>query len=194
MAGAKALAAFLKRVPREVIVVLDEAYYEFARDKKDYPDSFALLKQYKNLFVTRTFSKAYGLSGLRIGYGVADLPIVNALNKVREPFNVNLLAQRAALAALDDKAHLSRTVKAVKEGRAYLEKEFSRLGFSTVPTATNFMLVNLRQDAQPVYEGLIRQGIIVRPMSAWGLKQFIRVTIGKADENKKLITALKKIV
>ena len=191
---AQAMSDLMKRVPKEVVVVLDEAYYEFACDRKDYPDSLKLLKQHKNILVTRTFSKAYGLSGLRIGYGIADLAIVNTLNKVREPFNVNLLAQRAALAALDDKAHLTKTVRMVKEGRAYLEKEFKRLRLYSVPTATNFMLVNLERDARPVVEDLIRKGIIVRPMSAWGMKEFIRVTIGKVDENRKFTRELKKIM
>ncbi len=189
-----ALERFLKAVPREVLVVLDEAYYEFARGQKNYPDSLKLLKAYPNLIVTRTFSKAYGLSGLRIGYAVAHAPVANALNKVREPFNVNLLAQVAAVAALDDKAHLVRTVRMVDAGRKYLTGEFKKLGVKTVETTTNFVLADLGTDARPVHEKLLRRGVIIRPMGAWGLNTFIRVTIGKPAENKRFIKALREII
>lgn len=188
------LVSFLKEVPREVVVVLDEAYYEFAAPKKDYPDGIRLLSAFPNLLVTRTFSKAYGLAGLRVGYGVADPAIINSLNKVREPFNVNLLAQVAALAALEDTAHLKKSVKAVADGRVYLEKELKRLKVRTVDTVTNFILADLGVDAAPVYEKLLKQGVIVRPMSVWGLKTFIRVTIGKKQENERFIKTLGKIL
>lgn len=191
--SAKKLSAFLKLVPKNVIVVLDEAYYEFAVSRKDYPDTLKLRESYKNLVVTRTFSKAYGLSGLRVGYAIADPSIVCALNKVREPFNVNLLAQVAALAALDDKAHLHKTVEMVDEGRRYLTEEFHKLGFTTVDTATNFILADLKVDAAPVYDKLLRAGVIVRPMGVWGLKTFIRVTIGRSVENRRFISTLKEI-
>ena len=191
--GARKLETFLKAVPREVVVVLDEAYYEFAAVQKDYPESLALLKEYPNLFVTRTFSKAYGLSRLRIGFGVAAAPIIRALNKVREPFNVNRLAQEAAVAALDDRGHLRRTLKLVAQGRRYLTRELERMGFRCVDTATNFVLVDLRTDARGLYEQLLRKGVIVRPMAAWGLKSFLRITIGKMNENRRFIKALKEI-
>ncbi|HTL71481.1 MAG TPA: histidinol-phosphate transaminase [Candidatus Eisenbacteria bacterium] len=186
------LSAFLKEVPRRVVVVLDEAYYEFAASKPGYPDSLRLLKSHENLVVTRTFSKAYGLSGLRIGYAVARGPVAAALNKVREPFNVNLLAQVAAEAALDDRKHLRRTLRMVEEGRLYLAAEFKKLAIPTVDTATNFILADLRRDAQGVYEALLRKGVIVRAMNAWGMKNFIRVTIGKRAENKRFVEALKE--
>lgn len=186
------LVRFLEEVSGDVIVVLDEAYYEFAKIKKDYPNSLKLLKRFRNLIVTRTFSKAYGLSGLRIGYGIADPAVIAALNKVREPFNVNLLAQSAATAALDDKAHLAKTLKAVREGRDYLLGEFKKLDLFFVDTVTNFVLVDLRRDARDIYEKLLRKGVIVRAMGAWGLKSFIRVTIGKKDENQRFIKALKE--
>lgn len=188
----KALERFLSFVPKSVLVVLDEAYYEFAKDAQGYPDSIKMLKSYPNLLVTRTFSKAYGLSGLRIGYGVMSGLLAETLNKVREPFNVNLLAQEAAIAALDDKAHLKKTISMVKEGRAYLTGELHKLGIDTVDTVTNFILADLKTDAKPVYEALLKKGVIVRPMTAWGLNQFIRVTIGKSSENKRFIDALKK--
>jgi histidinol-phosphate aminotransferase len=190
---AKEVKDFMKSIPREVVVVLDEAYYEFAAAKEDYPDSMSLLKTYPNLIVTRTFSKAYGLSGLRIGYSVSSSDLAATLNKVREPFNVNLLAQVAAEAALDDRAHLKKTLKVVEQGRAYLDKELKGMGVRTVPTVTNFILADLRRDAQSAYDALLRRGVIVRAMGAWGMPNFIRVTIGRMDENKRFIKALKDV-
>ncbi len=189
----KEVVAFMEGCPEDVVVLLDEAYYEFAKDAPGYPDALKLYRRYPNLIFTRTFSKAYGLSGLRIGYAVADAPLVAALNKVREPFNVNLLAQEAALAALDDQAHLNRSINLVKTGRRYLETALRKLGYGVVETVTNFMLVDLKTDALVIHEKLLKKGIIVRPMSAWGLKNFIRVTIGTQIENKKFIQALKSI-
>ncbi|MBI3252986.1 MAG: histidinol-phosphate transaminase [Candidatus Omnitrophica bacterium] len=188
------LLRFLKAVPRRAVVVLDEAYHEFARQEKDYPRSLELLKTFDNLIVTRTFSKAYGLSGLRIGYGVARPEVIRSLNKVREPFNVNLVAQAAAAAALDDTAHLRRTLRMVKEGRAVLQKALTALGFAVVGTATNFILADAKTDARILYEKLLRKGVIVRSMHAWGMDTFIRVTIGRPEENRKLINALKEIL
>jgi len=188
------LRYFLKDVPPRVIVVLDEAYFEYACAHKDYPNGMQFLHQYPNLIVTRTFSKAYGLAGLRVGYAVADVKIANALNKVREPFNVNLAAQIGAAAALDDTAHLKKTLRVTEEGRRYLASELKKLGLRTVDTATNFMLVDLRVEAQPVYEQLLKRGVIVRPMGLWGLKTFLRVTIGRPSENKRFIETLKKSV
>ncbi len=190
----QALTAFLRAVPAHVIVVLDEAYCEFGRVKKDYPDSLQLLKKYPNLMVTRTFSKAYGLAGLRVGYAVASRAIVNALNKVREPFNVNLLAQEAAVAALDDREHLQKTTKLVNEGRKFLTLSLQKIGINCVDTVTNFILADLKREAQPVYEALLKHGVIIRPMNAWGLSRFIRVTIGKKVENKRFIETLKQVI
>ena len=179
-------------MPPEVVVVVDEAYCEFARIKKDYPDSLKLLKKYPNLIVTRTFSKAYGLAGLRVGYSVSAGDIANALGKVREPFNVNLLAQEAAVAALDDKAHLNKTVELVNAGRKFLTSSLEKMGVRCVDTVTNFILADLGRDAKPVYEALLKRGVIVRPMSAWGLKSFIRVTLGTRADNARFLDSLKK--
>ena len=190
----RSLTAFLNAVPTNVVVVLDEAYFEFARVKKDYPDSLRLLKKYPNLLVTRTFSKAYGLAGLRVGYAVASPEIVNALNKVREPFNVNLLAQEGAVAALDDRSHLKKTVQLVNEGRRFLTLSLEAMGLRCVDTVTNFVLVDLKREAGPVYEALLRRGVIVRPMNAWGLGTFIRVTIGTKSDNRRFIESLKKVL
>ena len=189
-----ALLKFLKSVPENIIVVLDEAYYEFAAVKKDYPDSIKFLDSFKNLIVARTFSKAYGLSGLRVGFAVVSPDIAAALNKVREPFNVNLLAQAAAVAALDDKAHLKKTLAMVAQGRQYLTSELKKIDIKVVETATNFILADLGRDAGGIYEKLLKKGVIVRPMGVWGLKNFIRVTIGKPLENKRFVEELKKIM
>jgi histidinol-phosphate aminotransferase len=188
----QALRNFLRFVPKNVVVVLDEAYYEFARVKKDYPESLNFMKDHNNLMVTRTFSKAYGLAGLRIGYALTSREITASLNKVREPFNINSLAQVAAAAALDDSGFLKKTVKTVNDGRAFLGKELNALGFLPVDTVTNFILFDLKQEAQPVYEALLRQGVIVRPMNGWGLKSFLRVTIGTPNDNRRFIQAFKK--
>ena len=188
------LEAFLNGVPPHVLVVLDEAYYEFACGEKNYPRSLGLVRRFPNLLVTRTFSKAYGLSGLRVGYGIAHPSVIHALKKVREPFNVNLLAQVAACAALDDRAHLARTLRQTKQGRVFLETELECLGFRIVKTATNFVLADLRRPGRPVYEKLLRAGVIVRSMEAWGLANFIRITVGKRAENQRFIRALKQIV
>ena len=188
----KKLRAFLEAVPKNIVVVVDEAYYEFARIEKSYPDSLKWISSFPNLIVTRTFSKAYGLTGLRVGYAVASAELVKDLNKVREPFNVNSVAQVGATAALDDKKHLSRTVKMTTEGRAYLKTELQKLGFDCVDTVTNFVLADMKQDAKKLYEALLKKGVIVRPMAAWGMNTFIRVTVGKPAENKRFLTALKE--
>ena len=190
----KKLFVFLKTVPKNVIVVLDEAYYEYARVRKDYPDTMKWISTFPNLIVTRTFSKAYGLAGLRVGYAVTREPVAAALNKVREPFNVNLLAQTAATAALDDKVHLKKSVTLANQGRKYLTGELVKLGFKCVETVTNFILADARQDTSILYEDLLKQGVIVRPMSAWGLKTFIRVTIGTPAENRRFVDTLKQIM
>ncbi|OIO39439.1 MAG: histidinol-phosphate transaminase [Candidatus Omnitrophica bacterium CG1_02_49_16] len=190
----KSLLRFLKEIPPRVAVVLDEAYYEFAKNVKGYPDSIKFLAAFKNVIISRTFSKAYGLSGLRIGFGITSPELAGAMNKVKEPFNVNSLAQTAAMAALDDKAHLRKTLQMVSAGRKMLSHELEALGLRVVDTATNFILTDLGRASSTVYEKLLRKGIIVRPMAAWGLGTFIRVTIGKPAENKRFITELKHII
>lgn len=186
------LLNFMRRVPKEVVVILDEAYYEFAMGMPGYPKALKFFKNYPNLVIARTFSKIYGLAGLRIGYAIAHESVARALNKVREPFNVNLLAQKAALAALRDDAHLRKTLKLVATGRKYLSAEIKKMNLGLINTATNFILVDLKTEAKPVYERMLKMGVIVRPMGVWGLDSYIRVTIGKPAENKRFITALKE--
>jgi len=188
------LAAFLKAVPRRVLVFIDEAYFEFAANNRDYPDSLALLKEYENIIVTRTFSKIYGLAGLRIGYGVAQPPVVELLNRVREPFNVNSLAQSAALAALQDSAYYRRISREIEQEKKKIYKALRKLSLAFVESATNFILIDVGQKGSPVAQRLMREGVIVRDMTAWGMDEFIRITIGSKQENQKLIKALARVL
>ncbi|MBI4335695.1 MAG: histidinol-phosphate transaminase, partial [Candidatus Omnitrophica bacterium] len=186
------VSAFMKGLPDDTLVFFDEAYYEFGASGKDYPDTMKYLDR-GNVVIARTFSKAYGLSGLRVGYAIAGKELVNCMNKVREPFNVNILAQTAASAALDDREFLNRTLANTRRGKDFLYKEFDRMGLGYVPSATNFILVNVGRDSKEVFKGLLSRGIIVRDMKAWGLDTYIRVTIGTPLENRKFIRALKEL-
>ncbi len=180
---------FLEQLPAHVVVVMDEAYFEFA-EGKDYPKSLSVLDKYP-IIVTRTFSKAYGLAGLRIGYGMMQPALAEALNAVREPFNVNTLAQAAAIGALKDKAFLAASKKLVREGRRFLERELIQLGFHVVPSATNFVLFEVGLKGQELAESLLTRGVIIREMKGWKLPGFLRVTIGTMAQNKKFVQALK---
>lgn len=185
----KELLSFFADLPAQTLVFLDEAYYEFV-DAKDYPQSLDMRDE-QSLIITRSFSKAYGLAGLRVGYGIAQAGVISALNAVREPFNVNALAQQAAVAALDDTAFLEKTRKSNAEGRKFLTKELDALKLRYVPSVTNFILLKLGPNAAQVIEGLFNNGVIVREMSAWGLSHCLRVTIGTMKENRAFIKALK---
>ena len=144
--------------------------------------------------MARSFSKIYGLAGLRVGYGVTSSRIVRYLDKFRDPFNVNILAQAAACAALDDKAFVKKTLEAVKEGKQFLYDAFDKMGLEYVKTATNFMMINVKRDCVKVFEQLICKGIIVRDMKAWGYDTFIRVSVGTREENEIFIKTLKKVL
>lgn len=183
---------FLKDLPPNIIVFFDEAYFEFA-DKKDFPDTRKLLDRYRNIIFTRTFSKAYSLAGLRVGYGIASPGTAEVLNRIREPFNVNSLAQVAAVAALKDKAYYGRTIKTILAEKKRLYANLKKLNMSFVESVTNFVLVNVGKDSLEVSQELLRKGIIVREMGFWGLDRFIRVTIGTPKENDKFIKALKEL-
>jgi len=184
---------FLKGLRKDILVFFDEAYFEFVQ-KSDFPDTFKLLKKYKNIVFTRTFSKFYSLAGLRIGYGVANEELIDILNRVREPFNVNSAAQTAALAALDDKKYYAGVLKTIEKEKQYLYTQIKKMGLNFVKSATNFILINVERDSTQVFQDLLHKGIIVRDMSSWGLEGFIRVTIGKPKENKCFIKALKEIL
>lgn len=185
------LRAFLDEVPSRVLVVLDEAYFDYV-EEPDYPDTTGWVNEYPNLVVTRTFSKAYGLAGLRIGYGISHPTIADLFNRVRQPFNVNMLAQLGAEAALGDTNHLRESVRLNREGMAQLSDGFQRLGLSWIPSVANFIAVDVGRPAGDVYEALLRQGVIVRPVAGYGLPNHLRATIGLPDENARLIAALER--
>jgi len=180
---AEELDRFMEGVPENVLVFIDEAYYEFASGN-DYPETLKLIeREDRSVVVARTFSKAYGLAGLRVGYGVAREDIAGVLNKVREPFNVNSVAQAAALAALGDTDAVNASVDLVKDEKKRFYGIFNSLGLKYVPSLTNFVLVDTGRDSQQMFDYLLKRGVIVRDMSAWKLTGFIRVNIGLKEEN-----------
>lgn len=190
------LEAFLARVPAQIVVVLDEAYNEYLAPELQY-DSIAWVRKYPNLLVSRTMSKAYGLAGLRIGFGIAQPVITDLLNRIRQPFNVNSLAQAAAVAALNDTAFLQRSAQLNRDGYKQLTQTFDEMGLEYVPSFGNFVMVKVGEDEAAgarVNLALLKQGIIVRPVANYGLPQWLRVTIGLPNENAAFIDALKKLL
>ncbi len=183
---------FLADLPERVIVVFDEAYYDFAHGP-DFPDSLSHLRQGRRVVVLRTFSKVASLAGLRIGYAIADPDCIALLNRIRQPFNVNSVAQVAALASLEDEAHARASVAMIREGIAQLYAAFDELSIKYVPTRANFILIELA-DAAKVYQQLLRLGVIVRPAAPFGLERALRITVGTPEENARLIQALRDIV
>ncbi|MEW5693315.1 MAG: histidinol-phosphate transaminase [Candidatus Hydrogenedentota bacterium] len=185
---------FMKRVPKNILIVLDEAYFEFV-DKKDYPDGLYYLKKFPNLIVLRTFSKSYSLAGVRVGYGICSFEIADWINRVRCPFNVNRVAQIAAAASLKETSLYKRKIAKIKKEREYLQKELTNAKIEFVPSNTNFILINVKQDSSIVYEKLCRKGVIVRPMK--GIKEienYIRLTISpKREVNKYVIKLLNEM-
>jgi histidinol-phosphate aminotransferase len=188
------LEAFLDKVPRHVAVVLDEAYTEYLPAEKRY-DSIEWVRRYPNLLVSRTFSKAFGLAGLRVGFAIAQPELTDLLNRLRQPFNVNTLAQAAAIAALNDQAFLEKTAALNAQGYRRLTEAFEKLGLEYVPSDGNFVLVRVGNDdaaGNRVNLELLKQGVIVRPVGNYGLPQWLRVTIGLPQENEAFIAALEK--
>jgi histidinol-phosphate aminotransferase len=191
--GRAAWEAFLAAMPRHVVVVADDAYAEYVEDR-DYPDTIREHGAGRVPVVSlRTFSKLYGLAGLRIGYAVAPAVVVDALDRVRQPFNVNALALVGALAALDDDDHVARTLAVNREGMAFLVEGFRRLRLSWVPSAANFVLVRVGPAAR-VYQALLRRGVIVRPMDVYGFPEHLRVTVGLPEENRRFLDALADVL
>jgi histidinol-phosphate aminotransferase len=182
-----AIDSFISRVPDSIIVVFDEAYFEFLDNP---PDTLRFIRDGRNVIVLRTFSKIHGLAGLRIGYAVALPEMIEVLHKTRQPFNVNSIAQAGAIAALDDEAHLRETKRVIEEGRRYLQEQFAEMQISFVPAAANFVMVNVG-DACAVFQKLLQRKIIVRPLKGYGLPEWIRISVGTMDENKQLIAALR---
>lgn len=188
------VAVFMKGLPEHVIVFFDEAYFEFAAKEKGYPDTLALLRGGRNVIVARTFSKIYGLAGLRVGYGATSPEVADMMNRSREPFNVTSTAQAAAVAALKDGVYYQKILKELARERDLLCKELQKLsdkGVSFSKGCTNFIQVRTALDSRALALALIKKGVIVRDMSAWGLLNYIRVTIGSPAENKKFLKALK---
>lgn len=183
---------FLARVPEHVVIVADEAYFEFVLDP-EYPDSLEDHDGRRLIVTMRTFSKIFGLAGLRVGYAVAQPDIVRLLNNVRQPFNVTSLAQVAVVAAMDDTAHVERTLNVNAQGMAYLEGEFRRLGLSFVPSHANFILTEVG-DGRAVYDALLRKGVIVRPMNGYGYPRHVRISVGLPEENRRLVEALEQVI
>src|SRR5712692_5298243 len=182
---------FMARVPDKVIVVFDEAYIEFAQGP-DFPDSLAYLRHGRKVASLRTFSKAASLAGLRVGYGVADPDCIALLNRIRQPFNVNSVAQAAALAALEDDSHILECVRMIEAGRHFLYDEFKTLGVQYVPARANFILVDVGRSAADIYQKLLHEGVIVRPMTPFGMETALRITVGTPEENRKLVKALRR--
>ena len=187
------LTGFLDRIPEDVLVVLDEAYFEYV-DEADYPNGVSLVADYPNLVVTRTFSKVYGLAGLRVGYGVSTPEVADYLNRVRPPFNVNQLALVAAEHALKDKEHLSKSVEFNREGMKQLVAAFEQLGIEYIPSVGNFISAKMPRSGKAVFDALLREGVIVRPVDNYGMPDYLRITIGTKEENNKFITALNKVL
>lgn len=187
-----ALETFIANLPAHVMVVVDEAYFEYV-DKVSYPDTSTWLARFPNLIVTRTFSKAYGLAGLRIGYALSHPDVAGLLNRVRQPFNVNTVAQAAALAALDDVEYLQQSIRRNREGMDQLVSGLRSLGLDYIESAGNFVAVNTGRGLEH-YEALLQQGVIVRPVANYGMPDYLRVTVGRADENARLLSALQQVL
>jgi histidinol-phosphate aminotransferase len=191
--SAAALRAFLEQVPNHVIVVVDEAYGEYVT-LPDYPPTLEWLDRYPNLVVLRTFSKIYALAGLRVGYAISHPNVAELLNRVRQPFNVNRAAQEAAIAAIQDDAFVARSREINQSGLAQLADGLRDLGLDTLPSIGNFVLADLTAPAGPLYEALLRDGIIVRPVGNYGLPNHLRITVGLPEQNARLLASLRSII
>ena len=183
---------FLSKVPDRVVVVLDEAYDIFT-DAADFPRSLKYLNR-KNVIILKTFSKAYGLAGLRIGYALACPRLISYMERARPPFNVNLLAQVGAAAALKDRVFIKKTRRINLEGKYYLYRQLDKLGLRFVPSVANFILIDVDRSGKRLYKQMLKFGVIVRDMKQYGLDNFIRVTIGRQSENKRFIEVLKRVL
>ncbi len=189
----QSLVDFMNKLPVDVLVVCDEAYYEYML-AKDYPQTLMLQKQYPNLIITRTFSKAYGLAGLRVGYGIADERIVDLANRVRQPFNVNHLAQVAATLALEDQVFVKNSIKINELGKIQLTQGFDKLGLKYIPSQANFFALEINVPGVDVFQALLQQGIIVRPLAPYKMDNFFRITVGTAPQNEACLKALATVL
>lgn len=188
------LEAFLQDLPEHVIVALDEAYVDFMKEELR-PDPFPLIRKHSGragVVFLRTFSKAYGLSGLRVGFGLMPEEIATCLHKVRQPFNINGMGQVGALAALEDQEYYEFTLRRTREGIEFLSDEATKMGCTCYPTETNFFLIDVKGNADKLYQAMLYEGVIVRSMSAYGFENFIRITVGNKEENQRFLKSLKK--
>ncbi len=183
------LEDLFRRIDETVIIVLDLAYTEYM-DEQIKPPIRQWLQQYPNLLITRTFSKVYALAGLRIGYSLSSPEIADLLNRVRQPFNTNILAQAAALASLDDAEHVTKSVNMNNAGKLFLQKAFTELQLSYLPTMGNFISVNVKQDGMALYQRLLQQGVIVRPVANYAMPEYLRITIGTQQQNERFVETL----
>jgi histidinol-phosphate aminotransferase len=191
--GSEPLRDFINDLPATTLVVVDEAYSEYVQNP-DYPSAVRWLEQFPNLIVTRTFSKIYGLAGVRVGYGLSHPDVAELLNRLRQPFNVSSLAQYAALAALEDSDHVTRSREMNTHGLAQFSRAFESRALSYIPSVANFICVNVGQAALPIYEALLREGVIVRPVASYALPECLRITIGREDQNRRVLAALDKVL
>jgi histidinol-phosphate aminotransferase len=189
----KNIFEFLHSLPSDLIVIVDEAYIEFSTDP-NIASSLKLLESYPLLIVLRTFSKIYGLAGLRIGYGFASETLVASMNLVKQPFNVNYLAQVGASAALDDNKFVEKTTTLIQDGLGFLYSQLDRIGLEYIPTQTNFFLIKTPIGANETYQRMLREGVIVRSMESFGLNDYIRINVGLPEENQRFITTLERIL
>ena len=192
MVTAAETAGFIERVPDDVLVVFDEAYYEYVA-RSDYPQTLPYVLKGRNFVITRTFSKIYGLAGLRIGYGIAPPGLVETLNRVRQPFNCSLVGQAAARAALKDTDHVKESQGSNAAGKAFLYRAFNDMGLRYIETEGNFIMLYVEPSGAEITDALLKQGVIVRPMSGYGYPNAVRVTIGTQQENERFIKALKVV-
>lgn len=194
MTSKKEFEHLMAQTPENVLVISDEAYFEFADHEEDYPDTLSYLTKHKNLIILRSFSKVMGLAGLRIGYAMAAPEIVKIMLKAREPFPVNRIAQAGALAAMDDAAFIEKTQRLNREGLGFYYDAFDAMGLTCYKSSTNFIMVDVGMDADFVFEELLKKGIIVRPLKSQGIKNGLRITVGLMEENHRVINALKEIL
>ena len=191
--GPDALSRFLAAVPEHVLVVLDEAYIEYAHGG-ELPDGLDYLAEHPNLLVSRTFSKAYGLASLRVGYSLSSPAVADVLNRVRQPFNVNSFALAAACAALDDVDYVTKSRQLNQVGMEQLEGGLDLLGLTWIPSRGNFLALDMGRDAAPVYQALLREGVIVRPVAGYGMPNHLRVSVGLLEENTRFLEALARVL
>lgn len=191
------LDAFMMQVPSSVIVVMDEAYFDYAIDlagNDGYVDTIAWVENYPNLVVTRTFSKSYGLAGLRVGYSVSHPDVADLLNRIRPPFNVNLPALAAAEAALADEEHLQKSVELNRRGLKQLQDGFDAMGLEYIPSVGNFISVDVGREAAPLYQDLLHEGVIVRPVANYEMPNYLRISVGLPEQNERFLSGLKRVL